>query len=276
MRIITFRLGNAGQELLGKSAQISLAIVGGGDTGRGRALDSGQGSLVALNPTDGADEIGQRAGLVKESGALVLDQLGNPGDLRSQHQLFVSHGFHQDHRDSFTLAGHHDQVGVPVIAGKVGAGHLTDQVNTSLESQRCNLTFKIWALGSLADNPAEEVDTLVTKLGAGLDEKAIVLHAMQTSDGEETEPPVILFDAGVEGGGGCGPGKYAIDPQTLHDDFFRGCGGVVAEDVLAVEVGDGYTELASTQLGREQIGALQQIGTVQGEAEADSEQAGSG
>src|ERR1019366_1280550 len=46
--------------------------------------------------------------------------------------------------------------------------------------------------------------------------------------------------------------------------------------VLAVVVGDRYTELESTQLGREQIRALQQIGAVQGEAEADSEQAGSG
>jgi hypothetical protein len=42
--------------------------------------------------------------------------------------------------------------------------------------------------------------------------------------------------------------------------------------VLAVEIRDRYTELAATQLGREQIRALQQIGPVQGETKPDSEQ----
>src|ERR1019366_10826011 len=116
------------------------------------------------------------------------------------------------------------------------------------------------------------VQTLVAKRGAGLDEKAIILHSMQASDGKETEPPLVRLGCGC----GIGSGEHAIDPKTLHDDFLGGRGKVVAENVPAVEVGDRYTELASTQLGREQIRALQQIGTVQGETEADSEQTGSG
>src|SRR5208282_230999 len=233
-------------------------------------LDSGQGSLVGLNPSDGADEIGQRAGLVEKSSALVLDQFRNSGDRRSQHQFFVSHSLHQDHGDSFALAGHDDQVGVAVIAGQVGAGHAADQINTPLQPQRYNLAFESRALRSLADDPAEKVDTLVAKCGAGLDEEWIVLHAMQASDGEKTEVTMVLL--ACRDGGGCGPGEHAINPQTLHDDFFGGRGRVVAENMLAVEVGDRYTELASTQLGREQIRALQQIGPMQGEAEADAEQ----
>src|SRR5260370_25441743 len=110
-----------------------MANIGSGDAGRGRVLDSGEGSFVGLNPTDGTDEIGQRAWLVKKSSTLVLDQFGNPGDGRSQHEFFVSHGFHQNYWDSFALAGHDNQVGVTVVAGKVGARHLTDQVNTPLE-----------------------------------------------------------------------------------------------------------------------------------------------
>src|SRR4029077_9629673 len=101
---------------------------------------------------------------------------------------------------------------------------------------------------------------------------AIVLHLMEASDGEETEPPVVRFGGGL----GCRPGKHTIDTKTLHDNLLRGRGRVIAENVLAVEIRDGYTELAGTQLGREQIGALQQIGAVQGETEADSEQTGSG
>src|SRR5216683_7994260 len=128
MRMVNLRLGNAGQELLRKGTQISLAIIGSGDAGRGRVLDSGEGSFVGLNPTDGTDEIGQRAWLVKKSSTLVLDQFGNSGDRWRQHESFVSHGFHQDYRDSFALAGHYDQVGVAVIAGKVGARDLADQV----------------------------------------------------------------------------------------------------------------------------------------------------
>src|SRR6266478_4018905 len=272
MRMVNLRLGNAGQELFRKGTKISLAIIGSGDAGRGRVLDSGEGSFVGLNPTDGADEVGQRAWLVKKSSALVLDQFGNSGDGRRQHQFFVSHGFHQHYWDSLAFAGHYDQVGVAVVAGKVGARHLTDQVNTPLEPRRHNLTFESRALRPLADDPAEEVETLVAKRGASLDQEAVVLHLMQASDREETEPPVVRFG----GGGGYGPGKHAIDPKTLHDNFFRGRRRVVAENVLAVEIRDRYTELASTQLGREQLRALQQIRPVQGETEADSEQTGSG
>src|SRR5208282_5173929 len=178
MRIITLRLGNAGQELLCESAYVSLAIIGRGDAGRGRALDAGQRSFVGLNPTYGADEIGQRARLVKKSSTLVLDQFGNPGDGRSKHKFFVSHGLHQNHRDSFALAGHDDQVGVAVIALKFGARHVTDQVNTLLESQGRNLVFESPAFRPLADDPADKVETLVAKRGAGLDEKAIILDPM--------------------------------------------------------------------------------------------------
>src|ERR1700716_3111153 len=94
---------------------------------------------------------------------------------------------------------------------------------------------------------------------------------MQPSDGEETEPPLVCLGWGC----GRGPGKDAIDPQALHDNFVRGRGRIVVEKLLAVESRDGYAELASTQFGREQFRALQQIGAVQGETEADSELTGS-
>src|SRR6266403_3450615 len=196
MRMVNLRLGNAGQELFRKGTKISLAIIGRGDAGRGRVLDSGQGSFVGLNPTDGADEVGQRAWLVKKSSALVLDQFGNSGDRWREHQFFVSHGFHQDYWDPFALAGHDDQVGIAVVSGKFGARHLTDQVNTPLEPRRHNLAFERWALRPFADDPAEEVEALVAKRGARLDQEAIVLHLMQASDGEETEPPMVRFGWG--------------------------------------------------------------------------------
>jgi hypothetical protein len=85
---------------------------------------------------------------------------------------------------------------------------------------------------------------------------------MQASDREKTEPPMFRFGFRLGCGRGCGPGKHAIDPKTLHDDFLCERARIVAENVLAVEVGDRHTELASTQLGREQIRALQQIGPV--------------
>src|SRR5271157_6414376 len=235
-------------------------------------LDSAQGSLVGLNPTDGADEVRQRTGLIKKSSALVLDQFGDPGDGRSEHKFFVGHGLHQDYRDSFALAGHDDEVGVAVMAGKVGARHVTEKVNTPFEPRRHDLAFEGRAIWPLADDPADEIEALIAQRGAGLDKEAIILHSMQASNGEETEPSMV----GLDGEGGCGPGKNAIDPQALHEDFVCGRGGVIAENVLAVEVGDGYAKLASAQLGREQVRALQQIGAVQGKTEADSEQTGGG
>src|SRR3981081_4621748 len=103
----------------------------------------------------------------------------------------MSHSFHQHYRDSFALAGHDDEVGVAVVAGKVGARHLTDQVNMSLGPQPHNLAFESRALRPFADDPAEEVEALFAKRGASLDKEAIVLHLMQSSDGEETEPPLV-------------------------------------------------------------------------------------
>src|SRR5208282_1704826 len=182
----------------------------------------------------------------------------------------------QDHRDTFALAGQDDQVGVAVIAGKIGARHVTNQVNAPLEPQRRNLAFESRAIRSLADDPADEIEALIAQRGAGLDEEAIVLDSMEASDGKEAEPPMFRFDFRFGCDCGCGPGKNAIDAKALHDDLVRGCGLVVAENVLAIEIGDGYAKLASPQLGREQVSALQQIGAVQGEAEADPEQTGSG
>src|SRR4029077_6778834 len=117
-------------------------------------LDSREGSFVGLNPTDGADEVGQRAWLVKKSSALVLDQFGNSGDRWSQHEFFVSHGFHQNYRNAFAFAGHDDQLEEAVVAGKVGPRHLTDQVNTPLEPRCHNLAFESRALRPFADDPA--------------------------------------------------------------------------------------------------------------------------
>src|SRR5208283_1357819 len=99
----------------------------------------------------------------------------------------------------------------------------------------------------------------------------MILHAMQAPDGEQTEPAAVPLSHGS-----CRPGEYAIDAKTLHDDFLWGRGRVVAEYMLAIEVGYGYAELAGAQFGGEQIRAPQQIGTVQGEAKADAEQLGGG
>src|SRR5271168_2738337 len=133
MRIFTVRWGDTGQELLRESAYISLAVIGSGDAGRGRALDSGEGSLVGLNPTNGADEVGERSGFIQKSSALVLDQFGDSGDRGSEDEFLVRHRLHQHYGDSLAFAGHHDQVGVTVIAGKVGAEQVTDQVNAAFQ-----------------------------------------------------------------------------------------------------------------------------------------------
>ena len=105
----------------------------------------------------------------------------------------MSHGLHEDHRYSFTLTSHDHQVGIAVIAGKVGARHLTDKVHTPLKPRHHNLALQSWALRTLADDPAEEVETLIAKRGASLDQKGIILHRMQASDGEETEPSLVCL-----------------------------------------------------------------------------------
>ena len=130
------------------------------------------------------------------------------------------------------------------------------------------------AIRPFADNPADKVEALVAERGAGLDEKAIIFYPMQASDGEKTEAPLARRDFRVEYGRG--PGEHAIDAKTLQHDFLGGRGRIVVENVLAVVAGDGHAKAASAQLGREQVGAFEQIGAVQGEAEADSEQTGGG
>jgi hypothetical protein len=72
-----------------------------------------------------------------------------------------------------------------------------------LQAQRRNLAFQSGALGTLADDPAKKVETLVAKGGTGLDQECIVLDGMQSSDGEETEAGRVLRGCC---GGGSGPG----------------------------------------------------------------------
>src|ERR1019366_1218849 len=73
---------------------------------------------------------------------------------------------------------------------------------------------------------------------------------------------------------GGGPGKHAIDTEALNYDFLGPYGGIVAKNVVPIEIGDSCTEVASLQLGGEEIGAVQKIGTVQGKAETNPEQTG--
>ena len=129
----------------------------------------------------------------------------------------MSHGLHQDHRDSFALAGHDDQVGVAVIAGKVGARNMADQANTALQSQRRYLFLESLALGAIAGDPAEQIEALVAKGGAGVDEKGIVLDFVKTSDGEKAETAVV----GLDGRGGGRHRQDAIDSEPLYEDFLR-------------------------------------------------------
>src|ERR1700690_1182088 len=271
MRIVTVRRLKAGDKLLRERAQIALAIIGSGDGCRGSMLYFGQGRPIGLNPSLGVDKIWQEAGFIKKPGALVLHQLRNAGDCRRQHQLSVSHGLHQNHRYPFALAGHDDQVGIAVVAGKVSARHVADQIDMCLESKPRNLPFESRTLRSLAHNPASKVEPLVAQRGAGLNEEAMVLNGMKASDGEEAEAPAVAVSHGSSW-----RGEHAIDPQALHDDLLRGRGREVAENMPAVEVGGGYTEITGTQLGGEQIRAPQQIGTVESEAVADAEQLSGG
>src|SRR5208283_1394569 len=151
---------------------------------------------------------------------------------------------------------------------KIGMRHVADQVNTIFELLGHNLAFKSCPFRPLAYDPADKVETSVAKRGAPLEEKMMVLHAMQASHRKQTKSPVIRLDYAAE----WAPGIHPIDSKTLHDDLLGRRARVVAKNVLPVEIGDGHTKLASPQLGPQQIRALQQIGTVQGEAETDSQQ----
>src|SRR5277367_2323938 len=171
MRMVTLRLWNAGQELFRESAEISLAVIGRSDTGGSRSLDSSQRTLVLPNPGDGAYKVRKRSGLIKKSGAAVINKFGNAGNRGSEHKPLVGHAFHQDDGNPLTLAGHYHQVGIAVVAGKIRARHMTDQVNTPLQAQHRDLVFKRRPLRPLANDPAKEVESLVAKLCTGLDQE---------------------------------------------------------------------------------------------------------
>ena len=135
-----------------------------------------------MNPAHGIDETGKGTGIVQKTGSFLFDKLGNASDVRSEHQFLVRHGFHQNHRHTLALAGHDYEIGVLVIARKLGAGHVADKVNAALETQLHDLALEGAALGAVADDPAEEIESFGPEHGASLDEKAIVLDAVQASN----------------------------------------------------------------------------------------------
>src|ERR1700722_17391088 len=124
MRMVTLRLRNTGKELFRKSAEISLTVIGQSNTGGSRSLHSSQRIFVLTNPGDGAYKVRKRSGLIKKSGAAVINKFRNAGNRRSQHQPLVGHAFHQDYRYSLALAAHHHQVGIAVVAGEIRARHM--------------------------------------------------------------------------------------------------------------------------------------------------------
>ena len=64
----------------------------------------------------------------------MFDEFRNPGDGRREHKLFVRHSLHQNHRDSFALAGQHNEIGLAVISEQMNRGQVTDQVNAILKA----------------------------------------------------------------------------------------------------------------------------------------------
>src|ERR1700721_3395470 len=95
----------------------------------------------------------------------------------------------------------------------------------------------------------------------------MVLNGMEASDGQ-------MAKASITGRCRIGsrPRQYVIDSKQLHYDFLGGRGWVRAQNVPPVELGHGHAKPTGTQLGRKQIGALQEIGPVEGTAETGPKQ----
>src|SRR5579862_1112698 len=205
--------------------------------------------------------------MVEKSSAEMLDEFRNPGDRWSQHEFFLSHRLHQHDRNAFALARQHYQVSVPVIGRKCDSTYVTDQVDAALESHGRDLTLQSGALRPFANDPAKEVETLIAKHVARLDQKTMVFYPMQPSDREQTEASVgsVGSDAGWK------PRWAAIDTETMDDDFVRRCRRIFLKNKSPVVVGHRYTKATGTKLGLEQVRALQQIGAVQGKAESDTQ-----
>ena len=69
----------------------------------------------------------------------------------------MGHRFHQDHGDSFALAGHDDKVGVAVVSGQIVVAQVSDEVDAVFEAELHDPAFESRPLGALASDPAEEV-----------------------------------------------------------------------------------------------------------------------
>jgi len=138
--------------------------------------------------------------LIKKAGLLVLDKFGNARNIRSQHQLLLRHRFHQNNGNPLAFAGNRHQIGIAVIGGEVGAGHVSGQVNVPSQPQLPDLSFQSAPLRPLAHDPAEKVESLFAERRTGSNEKVIVLYPVQTPDSEQTEWAMIGCIWGRVGG----------------------------------------------------------------------------
>src|SRR5271157_4975363 len=205
--------GDAFQKMVSETAQVALAVVVGGDACGGGAADLGEGRSAVENPTQYVEEIAHGAGLIEKTGAYVFDQLGNPSNRRGQDQLLASHRFHQHNGNAFAQAGQHHQAGAPVIVGEVVPWDVAEQTNLSLELQGLDLALQGRPFRPFAGNPATEVATLTAKRGARLDQKPVILHAIQSSNREQKKRLLIRCWRRL------GRGWNAIDTQALDKDF---------------------------------------------------------
>ena len=207
------RAGDAFQKMVSETAQVALAVVVGGDAGGGGAADLGEGRSAVENPTQDVEEIAHGAGLIEETGAYVFDQLRNSSDRRSQNQLLAGHRFHQHNGNAFARTGQHHQAGAPVIVGELVPWDVAEQTNLCLELQGLDLALQGRPFRPFAGNPAAEVAALIAKCGARLDQKPVILHAIQSSDREQKKRLLIRRKRRL------GRGWNAIDTQALDKDF---------------------------------------------------------
>src|SRR5208283_4649101 len=136
----------------------------------------------------------------------------------------------------------------------VAAAHLSHKVNVALQPEFGDLPFQRRALPSLADNPAQEVETLGAEKRTGLDQESIILYLVKTPDRQQTKRTAAHHGRGRRGR----PRKNAIHAEPLKHNFFRRHEGIIAEDVAPVEVRDSDTKPARTQLSVQQVGSSQQ------------------
>src|SRR5258708_11213820 len=145
---------------------------------------------------------------------------------------------------------------------------MAKQANIALQATLSDEQFKMFPLRSFSSNFAFKSASVVAQLSTRTHQKRVVFHIMQSSNCQQLEgaacpTPPDKFDA-------CGH----VNAEPRHNNLCRIDGWKVLKNIVAIVIRDGHAEAASLQLRIDIDVIPEQVRSMEGQAETNTQQPG--